>query len=203
MLHALTYDTQPAHSRLRREFADGMLRVIARPEEPGPLVRRGAMLRAAVPASLICAAVLVVSFVAVGATYQANRRFIPSPLSGVLLGACLVFGAATFALVLRAQYSSRLDAARHALQQSTIIAVSPGRILIETTGPMGTSSHDLTGRTWSFRVGCCSVPVSIDHLQIVSEAGSSIQVLAGRDNVELRWVARTLRSGVSGNERCG
>jgi hypothetical protein len=198
MPRTLTYDTLPAHSRLRREFDGGLLKLIAGAEEPGPLVRRAALLRSAVPAAWICLAVLLVGLATFGATYHAHRRLMPTTLSIVLFCAYLIFCAALFALVWRAQYAGRIEAAQKALQQNTLIAASAGRIVIETAGPMGEASHDLAGHIRGIRLGRCDDPHRLDCLQIVLEDGTSIQMFAGRDEVELRWLARTLRSVVAG-----
>jgi hypothetical protein len=175
-----------------------MLKLTAAAEEPGPRVRQTALLRASVPAAMICFAVLAVGIATLGATFNAHRRLMPTALLFVLFAAYLVFCAALFALVLRVQYSARLDAARNALQQSTLIAASSGRIIIESTGPDGASSHDLNGTIRGFRVGRCGDAYRLECLQVLLEDGTCIQLLSGRDEVELKWVARALRSVVSG-----
>jgi hypothetical protein len=200
MSPTLTYDTLPAHSRLRRDFESGMLKLTASAEEPGPLVKRAALLRAAVPAAWICFAVLLVGLAMFGATYQAHRRLMPAALSIVLLGAYVTFCAALFALVWRAQYSARIDAAGKALQQNTLIAAAPGRIIVETAGPMGQASHELVGHIRGLGLGHCDDLHRLDCLQIVMDDGTSIRIFAGRDEAELKWVARTLTSVVSGPE---
>jgi len=199
MSHLLTYDTQPPHSRLKRELRDGVLRIIAEAEEPGPLVRRAALLRAAVPASLICFVVLLVGLATFGGMYQVNRRSMSSAMSLVLITAFVVFCGALFALVWRTQYAARLDACGKALRQNTLLAASPGRLLIESAGPNGSSSLDLNGTVRSFRLGRCDPYV--DCLQILLSDAARINVLAGRDEVELRWVAQAIGPMVSKADR--
>ncbi|HWP39447.1 MAG TPA: hypothetical protein VNL70_00880, partial [Tepidisphaeraceae bacterium] len=81
MPHALDYDTLPPHSRLRREFAAGVLTIVAAAEEPGPLVRRTALQRSAVPAALLFVITLLVGMAVFGAVFQSHRRL----MSGLTL----------------------------------------------------------------------------------------------------------------------
>ncbi|HEY7090384.1 MAG TPA: hypothetical protein VH518_19970 [Tepidisphaeraceae bacterium] len=192
MSHVLTYDTLPAHSRLKREFADGVLRITATAEEPGPLVRRAAMFRAAVPATMICFVVLLVGLAVFGSTYRMHRRLMPEAMSLSLFVAFVIFCTALFALVWRAQYAIRINAAHKALQQNTILAASPGRLVIETTGPMGASSFDLSGTVRAIRQVKADGVRRVDALEILLVDGSTVQILPGRDAIELAWVARTV-----------
>jgi hypothetical protein len=196
MSHPLTYDTLPAHSQLRREYVDGVTKIIAAPEEPGPLVRRGAMVRSALPAAVICVGTLAVGLAVFGATYSAHRASMPQWMSIVLAIAFFIFCFALFALTWRIQYSSRFLAAQRALQQTTILAASRGRLLIETSGPLGAASYDLKN-IHSFRKGRGEQMRPIDCLEIALSDGTLIHVLWGRDEVELDWVARALRSAIT------
>jgi hypothetical protein len=192
----LTYDTLPPHSRLHRDFADGILQISAAAEEPGPLVRRAALIRSALPAAMISVVVLVVGFAVFGSMYLANRRLMPGWLSLALGLIFIVLCAALFTLVWRIQYSSHLERIEKALRQSTIIAASPGRLLIETDGPFGAASHELRSDLRSLGVIPCAVDPHLDCLQIGLVNGTRIELLAGRDRVELDWVARQLISTV-------
>jgi hypothetical protein len=124
-------------------------------------------------------------------------------VQALLLGSFIVFCAALFALVWRAQYASRLDAAASALRQATVLAASAGRLIIETSGPLGTTSHDLKqcrgseARTIrAFRLARCDRQRRVDCLQVLLSDGTTIHVLPGRDVVELKWVATALRSAI-------
>jgi hypothetical protein len=192
----LTYDTLPPHSRLRREFADGVLKIIAAVEEPGPLVRRAALLHTALPAAMISVAALLVGFAIFGSMYLVNRRLMPEWLSLVLGAAFVVVCAALFALVWRIRYTSRLERIEKALRQSTIIAASFGRLLIETDGPFGAASHDLRSDLRGIGVVSCSTDSNLECLRIGLMDGTRIEILAGRDRIELDWVARQLVSTV-------
>jgi hypothetical protein len=196
-MQALEYDTLPAHSRLRREFADGVLKITAAAETPGPLVRRAALFRSALPAAMICFATLVIGFAVFGSMYMTNRALMPWPLSFSLFGAFVVLCMSLFAFVWRIQYSVRLEAAERALKQNTILAASVGRLLIETNGPFGAASHDLAA-VHGIRRGSTSDARPVSCLEIVLTNGSSIRVLPGRDEAELRWVALALTQTLRG-----
>jgi hypothetical protein len=195
MSHPLTYDTLPAHSQLRREFAQGVLKIIAAAEEPGPLVRRAALIRSALPAALICFVTLVIGLAVFGAMYVSHRASMPQWMSLVLAIIFSVFCVALFTFTWRIQYSSRLHAAATALRQTTVLAAAPGRLLIETSGPLGSASYDLKGRL-NFRMHRGDSDRPIDSLQIVHSDGTVIHVLWGRDEAELDWVARAIASAM-------
>src|SRR3954464_6632126 len=184
MSHRLTYDTLPAHSQLHREYADGVVKIIAAPEEPGPLVRRAALRRSALPAALIWFATIVVGFAVFGATYLSHRPFMPDWMSLALGIAFTVFCVALFLLAWRIHYAARLSAAQRALRQSTVLAASPGRLLIETSGPTGTARYDLKHSVAApsirtFRRGRCELDRPVDCLEIVLSDGTLIHVLPG------------------------
>ncbi len=194
MTHSLDYDTLPPHSRLRREFADGILKITAAPEEPGPLVRRAAIIGAAFPASLICALVLLLGFAVFGAMYESHRRYISTMQSYVLLGAFVIFCSAIFALIWRIQYTQRFEAAQNALNQTTILAGSKGRLIVETTGPLGTVSYDWSNVVSEIRVARGAQNMSFLEIELTD--GNRFQILTGRDEVELQWVARAIQSAI-------
>ena len=201
MSHQLTYDNLPSHSRLQREYVDGVLKITAGSEEPGPLVRRAALLRAAVPASLICFCTLVVGLAIFGATYEEHRRYMSSALSAALFIAFVVFCAALLALVWRIQFAARIEAVETALRQTTILAASRGRLIVESSGPFGAVSHDVKFDSPdraldSILLSRCDDRFQIGILEIVLKDGARIRVLPGRDDTELRWVANALLSAI-------
>lgn len=193
MTRTLDYDTLPPHSQLRREIVEGGLKITALPEEPGPLVRRAARIDAAFPAALICAIVLMLGFAVFGAAYESNRRFMPGVLSGVLLCAFIIFCAALFALIWRTQYALRIETAQNALKQMTILAASQGRLVVETQGPLGSMSHDLRDSIVDIQVLRSG---SSQYLEIELKDGGHVELLEGRDEIELNWVMRALKSAI-------
>lgn len=196
MPHVLTYDTLPPHSTLRREISDDVVKITAAAEEPGSHAKRIELQRAALSAALLSGALLVGFILAIGSTYRAHRGYMGAGLFTVLVVAFAVFCAALFLLLWKMQYASRIDALERAFRQTTILAASPGRLLIETAGPFGQASHDLDGSTLSFRRGRWRVEKPVDCLDVMVGDDRIIQVLPGRDEAELRWVARTLRTTI-------
>jgi hypothetical protein len=199
MTHVLTYDTFPAHSSLRREVSNGSITITAAAEEPGPHARRVELQRAALSGALLSCGLLIAFVLAVASTYVAHRRYMGFWLFVVLVAAFVVFCAALFLLMWRAAYAARLEKLERAMKQTTILVASPGRLLVETAGPFGQASHDLcTGvggpsHLIDFRLGT----LGWHHcLAIVLATGQVVRVLPGRDEAELRWVARTLRGAV-------
>lgn len=201
MPHALTYDTLPSHSRIRREVVDGVLRITASAEEPGPMVRRAALNRSAVPAGLISGLGLLSCVAVFGVLFQTNRRTLGTELTGLLDIAFLIFCVALFALIWRVHYFSRLDAVQSALKQTTILAAMKDRLIIETSGPAGTASHDLyvqgTAPTIvSIAIETCDERKYVDCLLIALSDGTRIPLLPGRDLDELRWVSRAVKEAI-------
>lgn len=193
MPHALTYDNLPAHSRLRREFEEGVLKIVATPEEPGPLVRREALLATALTASLATFLALVIGALVFGPLYLNARRTMPTALSAILLVASVVFYAAMFSFAWRIRYVTRITAAQRALQQTTLLAASKQRLIIETTGPCGAASHDLaTDSVLGICVASLDGATALPCVEIHLRDSTQIPILPGRDEVELAWVARTI-----------
>lgn len=192
MTHVLTYDTFPPHSHLRREVGDGVIKITAAADEPNPQARRAELQRAAVSAALLSGALLVAFVLAVASTYLAHRRYMGSWLFAALVASFVVFCAALFLLAWRATYAARIERLERALRQTTILVASPGRLLVETAGPFGQASHDITN-VLDMRRG------NLDGercLEILLSDGTRVRLLPGRDDAELHWVARTLRSSI-------
>ncbi len=196
MLHSLTYDSFPPHSTLRRETVGEVMKITAAAEEPSAHARRLEMQRAALSAAVLCAALLAGFLLAISSTYRSHRQYMGSALFAVLVAAFVIFCIALFLLLWKTQFASRIAALERALRQTTIIAASPGRLLIETAGPFGQASHDLDGSTLSFRRGRLRLERPVDCLDIISMEHRVIQVLPGRDEAELGWVVRTLRATI-------
>ena len=191
MVEALSYDTLPANSTLRREVENGVLKITAAAEEPGPAARRGAQILAAIPAAFLSLAVLVAFLMALAPTYVANRRNIGWALSIILVIAFVVFCAALFLFVWKAQFAARMEALERALRQTTILAASPGKLLIETAGPFGQASYEFAAPL--FRVAKSR---DMSCLEIDDPSGDPLQVLRGRSAAELVWVMRGLRAAI-------
>lgn len=197
MPHALTYDTLPSHSTLRREVHQGVLTIAAAAQEPNERMKRVARLRSAVPAALLSGALLVAFLAAIGSTYLDHRRYIGAALGAVLLVAFVIFCGALFLLVWRAQFAARVDALELALKQTTVLAASPGRLFVESAGPLGQVSHEFAAEAPMMRVARSAAHPSLSCLEISAPDRLPLQLLAGRDESELRWVARALTRALS------
>jgi hypothetical protein len=192
MTHALTYDTFPPHSSLRREVLNGSIKITAAAEEPGAHARRAALQRAACAGALLSGALLAAFVLAIASTYLAHRRYMGFWLFVVLVTAFVVFCGALFLLMWRAAYAARLEKLERAMKQTTILVASPGRLLVETAGPFGQASHDIN-QVLDLRRGKLE---GLSCLEILPATGQRVLVLPGRDESELHWVARTLRGVV-------
>jgi hypothetical protein len=194
--HALTYDTLPAHGTLRRDVELNVLSITAAAQEPDERMRRVARVRSAVPAALLSGALLVAFLAALASTYLDHRRYIGAALGAVLFVAFVVFCGALFLFVWRAQFTARIDALELALRQTTILAASPGRLLIESAGPLGQASHELASDALAICVAGSALHPSLACLEIVARDHAPLQLLAGRDESELHWVARALQGAL-------
>jgi hypothetical protein len=124
--------------------------------------------------------------------------------SAALFVAFTMVCAALFAFVWRVQFIAQLHAAERALQQNTMIAASAGKLRIETSGPFGSASYDLRaadGHSGIDGLGKGRThrqSPAVDCLKIMMRDGTSIHILPGRDEAELRWVAQAVGSALLG-----
>ncbi|MGH7179898.1 MAG: hypothetical protein ACREJC_21155 [Tepidisphaeraceae bacterium] len=191
MPHALTYDTLPCHSTLRREIVGQTLKVLSPAGEPGPLARRAAARRTALSAALITLLDLLVGLLLIGPLLQERWRRMNNWLAAAVLMLLAVVGLALFLLVWKALFTRRIGAVEAAFQESTALAVEPGRLLVETTGPSG----DHSALAWAYpairRSRWKHGPVIC--LELTLPDGRAIQILPGRDDSELRWIEGAIR----------
>jgi len=199
MADGLTYDNLPAGSSVLREYVDGGLRVTAPAGEVSSALRRLTARRAAVPAAVITAAALLLCMLAFGSTALGHRNLLPWWWP-ILFG---LFCAALFLFVWQVRYVNQLDALERALAQNTIIAARHGRLLIESSGPLGAASVDLPreqiaaiGVRYNHRRGQWGQEQPIDCLAIVPRQGEVLLVLGGRLPDELLWVRDALLSAL-------
>jgi hypothetical protein len=193
----LTYDNTPAGSTLLREYVDDGAGVIitAAAREPDPLTRRRLRKRAAIPAAWISAAVVVLCAAIFAKQAYANRNMLPW-WTGALAA---LFGGALFIFVWQVRYLGLLESSRMALTQNSIIAVRRRRLLIESSGPLGTHSEDLLlDQIADVRVASGLIPPSArdhsphDGIAIRLNDGRVVVALLGRTSSELRWVVDVL-----------
>lgn len=162
-------------------------------EEPGEALRRRCLTQSAIEALVYGTGVLLL----IGAlSYGFVRQqwpFLPW-WTPALFG---VFVLALFALLWQSAYRKKVDAVLGPLRQSTVIAVRPQRLLVESSGPLGESSLDLT-RTQIRDIKLLlalreNEESKTDAIAIFTHDGQLIRILPARDPEELRWVAKLLR----------
>ncbi len=192
----LRYDELPPGSDVRREQeADGTRIVVPAGEVPAE-VQRAVLQRRIVAASLGFMPILLLAILAFP---DLSNRFnrLEAPLK---LGAGVAFTVlcgAAIALVSSTLYGRSLDALTRARSTSTLLRVSSDRLRIESSPPCA-ASHEIA----QAQIRC----LSISHGPLPDERGNRsriawlaielhedvIRILPGRDELELRWIARNL-----------
>lgn len=201
-MRVLTYDDLPAGSDVRREFRDDGTIVITVPAGDVPqAARRAAAHMAFASGALFSIGFLAAAF-AVFALFVRQNRISGAPFIWAV-AFFAIFCTAIVALVSWVRYRMAIERTEIARRQSTILAISRERALIETTGPFGVAGFDLAieriakvdlkrsrmldnrGHAWRMW-----------HLELTLSVGRSIALLPGRDPTELRWIAGTIREAV-------
>jgi hypothetical protein len=198
----LQYDPLPAHSTLLREStASGGVVITAAAGDVSARARSQTMRATAGAAGVLSAIPIALGAIVLGPMAWRHRAYLPW-WTGVLAG---VLCAAVFALVWQVLYSRVLAAMERARRQSAIIAAEPGRLVVETTGPLGDQSYDLRADEISDvrierlrgvvrdnpppRPAC--VAVELRH-------GPTLRLLEGWDEQEIEWARRATTSALSG-----
>ncbi|MBC8105403.1 MAG: hypothetical protein H7Z14_02340 [Anaerolineae bacterium] len=184
---ALTYDTLPPLSHLRREIDEhGNVRISVAAGEPGALARRAAMHGTAwisiVWSTLITASLAALLF----PMFLANR---PQPrwLYEILMIAAGVFFSAMFLLVWWLEFRKRMDDIERASLQMTVVSASPRELLVESVGPFGRISKSLAP---SGDLYCKRMPgARIECLHVEALDGEITLLFPGLSTRELRWIA--------------
>src|SRR4051812_2986500 len=137
-----TYAPLPPHSVLLREPSAGGGVVITAAAGRVDARARLAAQRASAVAAAICSALpLLLGAAVLGPMAWRHRIYFPS-WPTVLAG---VVSAAIFALMWHVLYGRGMDVMGRARRQSTVLAIDPGRIVVETTGPLGDLGLDVPG----------------------------------------------------------
>jgi hypothetical protein len=194
----LDYDELPRGSDLRREFAPGgAVKIVAPAGEPPRAVLLAASQAAMVWAAGLSAGAVLLGVLAVASAADLRRLDTWARWSSAGLLAVLCGG--VFLLIWRVRYAGRADALHEARGQSTILHADSARLLVETAGPYGSASYDLPAaqiRQFHVRPGRPrddgGPARHVLHLDVERAAGPPLRLLPGRDEAELRWVARTL-----------
>jgi hypothetical protein len=200
----LSYDDLPPGSDIRRDFSDeggdrdrSVYLTVPATAEPPPAVMKQVVLDALVSSLPLNVVLLIASYVAFAAGLRINH--IAGPTVPWAWGFFALFCLALVALVAWVRYGVLADAIRLGREQATVLAATPQRLLIETTGPFGVASYDLTAeRVRQLTPG--RGPLRDDrgtnrrvwHLAIALADGRTILVLPARDERELRWISGTV-----------
>jgi hypothetical protein len=190
----LAYDDLPPGSDIRRERAPGMVRIVVPAGEPSRAAMQQTLRDALAWGSIASILLLLIASYAFRISIAVQRIS-----GGQLLWAWAFFAlfcAALVALVSWVRYGVMADALRAGRRQSTIIAATPTRLMIETTGPFGDASHDLPADQIRRIQIDRSRPLddlgqrrSVRHLTLRLSDARTIRLLPARDRAELACVA--------------
>jgi len=199
----LSYDYLPPGSDIRRDVGDEAgdrqsvyLTIPATPDLP-PAVLKQAMLDALVSSLPLSVALLIGSYVVFAAGLRINR--IAGPTVPWAWAFFAIFCVALVALVAWVRFGVLADGLRLGREQATVLAATPQRLLVETTGPFGVASYDLPVESVK-HLTVTRGPVHdarhharrLWHLAVTLSDGRTIPILPGRDERELRWVSGTI-----------
>jgi hypothetical protein len=196
----LAYDDLPPGSDIRRDLIDPAdprgpavyLTVPASSDLP-PAVARQAMLDALAASIPLSVLLLGVSYAAFAAGLRINR--IAGPTLPWAWGFFAIFCVALAGLVAWVRYGVMIDALRLGREQATVLAATPARLVVETSGPFGVASYDLPADRVASLMPARG-PIRDErgesrrlwHLAVELTDARSIRLLPGRDERELRWV---------------
>ena len=194
----LAYDSLPPGSDIRREFDGETLRITIPAADPPPPVIKQAAYDALASGATSSWALLLLACVAFYLGIRANRISGPALMWAWAFFA--IFCAAIVMLVSWIRYGVLLDALRMGRRQTTLIAVTPERLMIETTGPFATAGYDLPRDVilrLRLRVSVLrddrSRPWRVRLLSISLRDGRAILLLPARDARELHWIIAMLK----------
>jgi hypothetical protein len=195
----LAYDDLPPGSDIRRSYDGDTVQITVPAGEPPLAVLQQAAYEALASGAISSCALLLLAGIVFYFGIRTNR------ISGVTLTWAwiffAVFCAALVMLVCWIRYGLLADALRAGRRQTTILAASANRLLIETAGPFGTASHDLPRHTIA-RIESVDAPMRdhtnrpyrLRHLRLALSDARTIAILPARDDRELRAIAMILRT---------
>jgi hypothetical protein len=195
----LTYDDLPPGSDIRREQVGELLRITIPASEPPPQVLRPLLGRSLIFGAAVSFFVLLGFGFLVSMMIRSNQvRGISSVLAWSAFGVVCV---AMMLLAASVQYFADRHAVEIARQQITLIAATPTRLLVETSGPFGKASYELasqdidhvrrrSGYWYDERRRRWWLP----HLRIHLRDGNFLDFVPGRDRGELAYIAAAIES---------
>lgn len=193
----LSYDDLPPGSDIRREYHGQLVKITVPAGEPPASARRAVAQAALVSGAISSWAFLLLALIVFGYFVRMNR-IIGAPLNWAI-AFFAVFCTAIVALVAWVRYGMKLEDLQAGRQQATVVAVTPERLVVETSGPFGMAGYEAPGeQIVSVSIGRDIVrdidgrARRLDRLVLQLAGGRRIALLPGRDRTELRWVARAL-----------
>jgi hypothetical protein len=133
------------------------------------------------------------------------NRIIGAPLTWAI-AFFAIFCTAIVALVSWVRYGMKLEDLQAGRRQATVIAITPRRLVVETSGPFGVTGYEVPGEQLvTVSVGPDVLRDAdgrgrrLERMQIQLAGGRRIALLPGRDRAELRWVARAIGRTVGGS----
>lgn len=191
----LEYDELPPGSDIKREFAPSGVTITVPAGDVPPAALRAASFEAMRFAAGVSTVIMGLGVAAAVAAGELGRMDVRWRLAA--MGLTAVIGLGLFALAWRGRYAAKVEALNEARRQATVLHVTPGRLLVETTGPLGSGSHELAkSRVVRVRVGSDSAgragDVSLRCLWLDRLGAPPLRLLIGREASELRWIAATV-----------
>lgn len=192
----LPYDDLPPGSTLLREYTADAITITARAGEPDDAVRRHLKSTSAIWACFPSAAAILICLLVFARPLWAHRDHLPWWTAIVFA----IFVAAVHALLWQTRYLRLIESVENAFEQTTILRIDRLRLLIESTGPLGTRSVDWSASdVRAIRVAALEpsdeprVREPLGAVRIDLITGESAFIFAGRTPAELIWVGRMLR----------
>ena len=202
----LAYDDLPPGSDIRREYHGELVRITVPAGEPPAAAKRAVMQAALISGAVSSWAFLLLAF-GVFAYFVRMNRIIGAPLNWAI-AFFAVFCTAIVALVAWVRFGMKLEDLQAGRRQATVIAITPQRLVVETTGPFGVDGYEVPANQL-VDVSIARAVVRdrdgrgrrLERMQLLLAGGRRIALLPGRDRAELTWVARaigrTTRASVS------
>ncbi|HEV2294211.1 MAG TPA: hypothetical protein VGR35_10160 [Tepidisphaeraceae bacterium] len=193
----LSYDDLPPGSDIRREYHGELVKITVPAGEPPAAAKRVIAQAALVSGAISSWAFLLLALIVFGYFVRMNR-IAGGPLNWAI-AFFAIFCTAIVALVSWVRYGMKLEDLQAGRRQATVIAVTPRRLVVETSGPFDVASYDIPEEQLvGVSIGRAGVRDAdgrlrkLDRLVIQLAGGRRIPLLPGRDRTELRWVARAI-----------
>ena len=195
----LSYDDLPPGSDIRRERdGDGTVRITVPAGDPSRAAVRqlifDAMVWGALGSVPLLLAALVLFYIAIRSQGISGGQLFAA------WGSFGLFCAALIWMVARVRQGAFSEDMRAGRRQSTVIAATRSRLLIETAGPFGNASKEIGAD--AVKAIAVRRQIVMDgqarsrmvwHLQIALRDGGTVALLPGRHPTELAIIASTLR----------